>query len=152
VVFPFGLFDFTLSGCTPGALVNVQIVYTQPLPAGTRYWKYGPTPGGGPNSVPHWYVMPGSSVNGNTATFAIRDGDIGDDDLMADGIIVDQGGPAAPASASAIPTLNDALLAVLALMMIAVAWISIDRRRPSVSDRSNAGRPTASFTGRSRCR
>ncbi len=137
--FPFGLFDFTLSGCTPGAAINVQIVYTQPLPPGTQYWKYGPTGGGGANTVPHWYLMPGSTVTGNTVTFTIRDGDIGDDDLTANGTIVDQGGPGAPASSTPIPTLHSALLALLALLLAGLAWASM---RGGMIRQSNTGNPT----------
>jgi hypothetical protein len=121
--FPFGLFDFSASGC--GASVTVQIVYSQPLPAGTQYWKYGPTPGGPPNDQPHWYVMPNASVNGTTVTLTIQDGQIGDDDLLANGIIVDQGGPGASIGASAaveIPTLSSVMLAALALLLVVMGW------------------------------
>jgi hypothetical protein len=47
-----GLFDFTVSGCTPDSVLNFTITYPQALPPGTQYWKYGPTPGGGANSIP----------------------------------------------------------------------------------------------------
>lgn len=87
VSFPDGLFDFTLSNCTPGSTVTVTV--TWPGAAGLQYWKYGPTPG---NGTPHWYTIP-ATITGNTTTFSITDGGTGDDDLTANGTIVDQGGP-----------------------------------------------------------
>ena len=47
---------------------------------GTQYWKYGPTPS---NPTPHWYQI----------SMGDDDGGLGDDDLTADGVIIDQGGP-----------------------------------------------------------
>ena len=92
VTFPHGLFTFALSGCTVGGAVNFSIVYPSALPVGTQYWKYGPTSG---NASPHWYTLPAAIV-GNTATFTITDGGLGDDDITANGAIVDQGGPGVP--------------------------------------------------------
>jgi hypothetical protein len=90
ISFSQGLFNFTLNGCTPGGTVTLNITYPSAVPAGTQYWKYGPTPG---NSTPHWYTIP-ATISGNTITFSITDGGTGDDDLNAtNGVIVDQGGP-----------------------------------------------------------
>jgi large repetitive protein len=90
ISFPHGLFDFTTTGCTPGSAITMTITYPQQLPPNlTQYWKYGPTPG---NTTPHWYVLP-ATISGATATFTITDGGLGDDDLQANGTIVDQGGP-----------------------------------------------------------
>jgi autotransporter-associated beta strand protein len=90
--FPFGLFDFTTSGCTPGSTITMTIAYPGSLPANTQYWKYGPHPG---NPTPSWYVLP-ANFNGNSVTFTITDGQLGDDDLVANGTLVDQGGPGVP--------------------------------------------------------
>ena len=135
--FPFGLFKFTLNGCIPGSTATVQIVYTQSLPSGTQYWKYGPTPG---SITPHWYTLPGATVVGSTVTFAINDGGIGDDDLIANGAIVDQGGPGTSSLAAPIPTLRGALLAVLALVMTALAWTSMRRRHGVIRIQESQGR------------
>jgi hypothetical protein len=115
--FPFGLFSFSTSGCVPGSTIGIQIVYSQPLPAGTQYWKYGPAPG---DPIPHWYAMPGALVVGSTVTFTIQDGQIGDDDLAVNGIITDQGGPAV--SGQTIPTMHGLSLAALALVLAVLAW------------------------------
>ena len=116
-VFPHGLFDFTLGGCTPASTITMTIVYPAALPAGTQYWKYGPTPG---NPAGGWYVMP-SAITGNTVVFSITDGGVGDDDLAANGTIVDQGGPGipgAPGQVDSIPTLQEWALMLLALMLM----------------------------------
>jgi hypothetical protein len=125
------LFDFNATGCTVGATISIQIVYSQALPACTQYWKWGPAPG---NLVAHWYVMPGSNVSGNTVTFSITDGGFGDDDVTANGTIVDQGGPGNPPGGGQgtgvleIPTLGDLALAMLALLLASMGALRLRRR------------------------
>jgi hypothetical protein len=117
VAFPQGLFAFSTSGCAQGATLSFTITYPQPLPAESVYWKYGRTAS---NTAPHWYVLPATIV-GNTATFTIVDGGLGDDDLLPNGAIVDQGGPGV--GAPEIPTLGERALGLLALLLIASgAW------------------------------
>lgn len=77
ISFPRGLFDFITSGCAAGATLTVTITYSQALPPGTVYWKYGRTAG---NVSPHWYQLP-AVIAGNTVIFSITDGGLGDDDL-----------------------------------------------------------------------
>ena len=50
-----------------------------------------------------------SVIGNNTITFSITDGGLGDDDLSANGVIVDQGGPGVPVAGepTAIPTLSE---------------------------------------------
>lgn len=117
--FPHGLFDFSTTGCTAGSTLTFTILYPQVLPIGAQYWKYGPTPG---TPAPHWYVLPATIV-GNTATFTITDGGLGDDDLVANGTIVDQGGPATVGEPAAIPVLDMRGLIMLALMMLGAAFM-----------------------------
>ncbi len=91
---PYGLLRIVVRGCTAGQTVLAfTTVYPQPLPPGTQYWKYGRT---ADNPTPHWYVMPGAIVEGNSVTFLIVDGGIGDDDLKVDANITDPGGPGLP--------------------------------------------------------
>jgi DNA-binding beta-propeller fold protein YncE len=116
ITFPHGLLDFVLAGCTPGSSVAFTVTYPAPLPAGTQYWKYGPTPG---NTAPHWYVL-SATIAGNVATFTIADGGLGDDDLVANGTIVDQGGPGVgPTGGGPVqtPTLSEWATILLALML-----------------------------------
>jgi autotransporter-associated beta strand protein len=118
--FPHGLFDFALGSCTPGSAIVMTITYPSALPAGTQYWKYGPQPG---NATPHWYVMP-ATITGNTAVFTITDGLQGDDDLAANGTIVDQGGPGGPpvggggGGAAGVPTLSEWAMMLLASLLL----------------------------------
>ncbi len=121
---PYGVFDFTASGCGPAA--TVTLTYPQPLAAGTQYWKYGPTP---TRADPHWYEMP-ASFQGQTVSFDIVDGGLGDDDfaLGANGRIVDAGGVAVAAATgvTSIPALTPwALLSLSA----ALAVLGAARRR-----------------------
>jgi hypothetical protein len=124
------LFDFTLSSCTPASTITMTIVYPAALPANTQYWKFGPTPG---SPAAHWYVLP-ATITGSTVVFTITDGGLGDDDLLANGTIVDQGGPGnpgPPGSPTAIPTLSEWMLIVLASLLLLVGMRSSAlRRRP----------------------
>lgn len=122
--FPFGLFDFTVTGLAPGGTLSLNIVYPRALAAGAEYWKYGPTP---TNAAPHWYQMPVViSPDRLTVTLTITDGGLGDDDLLANGTIVDQGGPTEPSGGNAsqpVPTLSRIGVAILAgwLLLIGIA-------------------------------
>ena len=97
IVFPHGLFAFNATGCMPGATLTFIVTYPAMLDPATQYWKYGPTPG---NAAPHWYVLP-ATISGNTATFTITDGGLGDDDLTVNGTVAAVGGPGAPAASGA---------------------------------------------------
>jgi hypothetical protein len=117
VSFPHGLFDFVLGGCAPGSTIRMTITYPSPLPPLTSYWKYGPTaatPGA------HWYILP-SRPSSATMVFDIPDGGLGDDDLAANGIIVDQGGPGVVVGVHGIPTLSPWMLALLGLLLAGFA-------------------------------
>ena len=129
LAFPHGLFDFRLTGCNQGTVITMTIAYPTPLPAGTQYWKYGPTPG---DVTPHWYVLP-ATITGNTVVFTITDGSTGDDDLAINGIIVDQGGPGTGIPGPiATPTMSEWMLMLLASLMLAMGmWSRAERlRRP----------------------
>ncbi|MBL0040820.1 MAG: hypothetical protein IPP28_07185 [Xanthomonadales bacterium] len=121
-VFPHGVFASTISNCTTGATLSFTVTYPQALAAGTVFWKYGRTQA---NPTAHWYQYPAAIV-GATATYTLTDGGAGDDDLLANGTIVDPSGPAfaqgfgVPATPQPIPTLGDygrwLLLAMVGLL------------------------------------
>ena len=117
--FPHGLLDLQLDTGTAGTSATVTITYPTALPANAVYWKYGKTAG---NPVAHWYPFPGALISGNTVTLTLTDGGAGDDDLAANSLILDPGGPAvlAAAAATSIPTLSQwgqiALVAALGLL------------------------------------
>jgi hypothetical protein len=99
----------------------MTITYPTALPAGTVCWKHGSTL---TDASYHWYQLP-ATIAGNTVTFSITDGGLGDDDLIANGTIVDQGGPGVPppgAGVAAIPTLSEWAMILLAGMMGLFGW------------------------------
>jgi RimJ/RimL family protein N-acetyltransferase len=109
VMFPHGLFDFIVGGgCTPGTTFNFTLTLPAPMIGRSSYWKYGPTES---DTTPHWYELP-AEFSGDTVSFSITDGGLGDDDLSANGEIVDQGGPGVLAAAgggsavATVPTLS----------------------------------------------
>ncbi len=124
VQFPHGLFDFSTTGCTPGSTLQFTVTYPGALPGGTQYWKYGPTAG---NVTPHWYTV-GSIVAGAAISFSITDGGLGDDDLVADGAVVDAGGAGFGPGGGVIGVpVGDGLPLLLTLAMLGAAvW---QRRR-----------------------
>lgn len=73
-----------------------------------RYYKYGPTPG---NPTPHWYDFSydgttGAQSNGSRVTLHFVDGARGNDDLTANGVIVDPGGPTGFPYAEYLPAIQ----------------------------------------------
>jgi hypothetical protein len=94
LVFPHGFFSFNITGLTLGQTVTVTITLPSAVPVGTQYWKYGPTVA---NPTPHWYQVPmGDNDGDNVIMITLQDGGLGDDDLNANGVIVDQGAPGNP--------------------------------------------------------
>ncbi|RCV62838.1 CASH domain-dontaining protein [Methanophagales archaeon] len=90
LIFPHGFFSFNITGLTPGQTVLVTILFPDSLPVGTEYWKYHVSKGG-------WIRIPMGSDDGDKViTITLVDGGVGDDDGIADGVIVDQGGPGVP--------------------------------------------------------
>jgi len=91
----FGLFEFNITGVTPGGSATAQLILPEGLSA-TAYFMYGETP---ENPTPHWYEFTfdgatGARIHGNRINLWFVDGDRGDHDLAANGIIKDPGGPA----------------------------------------------------------
>jgi hypothetical protein len=132
VAFPFGLFDFSTTGCTPGSTINMTVTYPGPVDVSAQYWKYGPTPS---NTTPNWYLIP-SVVGQNSISFSITDGGLGDDDLSANGTIVDQGGVGVPPPVP-VPTLSSTALLLMLLAMFGMGCGGLGRRR-GIADANKA--------------
>ncbi|MDR0259452.1 MAG: IPTL-CTERM sorting domain-containing protein [Comamonas sp.] len=138
VSFPFGVVSLQLTGGQPGERATVEMTYPQALPADAKYYKYGKT---ADNNQDHWYVYPNASISGNKVVLTLTDGQTGDDDLQANGVIRDPGGvavladdpgtPGTPgATATPVPTLGHAALALLSGGMGLLAWRR--KRKPLV--------------------
>ncbi|MBC8876676.1 MAG: VCBS repeat-containing protein, partial [Planctomycetes bacterium] len=94
--FPFGLFEYEIHDLTPGQLVTV----TMDLPAGSAvgsFYQFAPQSSGANEewSSFEYDGTTGADVpSGNQLAIHFQDGARGDSDFMADGIIIDPGGPA----------------------------------------------------------
>jgi len=93
VGFPAGFVEFGVSGLVPGGSVAVT-VYVETT--ANTYYKFGPTPD---NSAPHWYPFmydgsTGAKIYSDRVVLHFVDGKRGDDDLIANGSIIDTGAPA----------------------------------------------------------
>ena len=129
--FPHGLLNLTLTGGGLGASATVVITYPSALPAGTVYWKYGRTRS---NTTAHWYQFAGAAIAGNTITLTLTDGADGDDDLAANGVITDPGGPGVPGGTggTGVPTLSEWGIILLSSFMAMFGLKQVRRRRGSV--------------------
>ena len=131
VTFPHGFLAFTAATCpAANGAVTVTITYPSAIPAGAQYYKYGKEPG---NLVNHYYTVP-AVISGNQVTFTITDGQIGDDDVTANGTIIDPGAigvmNAGGSNVLPVPTLSQYALMALALLMLLAAGAQMRRRRP----------------------
>ncbi len=98
VTFPAGFFGFTVQGLVPGGFTIVTLMLHE-LNDAASFVRYGPSPD---NNADHWEYF---SFDGSTGVrisqkdgcthvvFYFLDGQRGDDDLTADGVIKNLGGP-----------------------------------------------------------
>jgi hypothetical protein len=94
--YPYGFFSFVVEDVEIGGETEV-VIYLPEDAEPANYYKYGPEPG---FPDPHWYefvyddvTRTGAKIEGNRITLYFVDGQGGDDDLKANGRIVDDGGP-----------------------------------------------------------
>lgn len=125
-LFPNGLLSLSLQGGAVGSATRVTIHYSTPVPDGAVYMKYGKSPAGFSCSgaacaQDHWYLMPEGQVvvapDRRSATLTITDGGVGDDDLIANGVITDPGGFVLLPAVSGIPSLSQWGLLLTAILM-----------------------------------
>jgi len=97
--YPQGFFGFKVKGVTPGAATTVTVILHRKDETISIYYKYGPTPD---NDADHWYSFfpqgeTGAVISQELTQTEIllyfRDGQRGDDDLLANGEIIDLGAP-----------------------------------------------------------
>jgi len=94
VDFPIGFFKFTVQGVIPGASTTVALLLPPGVTANT-YYKFGSTPD---NPTSHWYEFlfdgtTGAEILDDRIPLHFVDGQQGDDDLIANGEVIDWGGP-----------------------------------------------------------
>jgi parallel beta-helix repeat protein len=90
VGFPVGFLEFTVEGIGAGGSTTVNLYLPQKP---DTYYKYGPTPD---NPTQHWYEFTddgptGAKILGGKVVLNFVDGQRGDDDLTANGRIVEPG-------------------------------------------------------------
>ncbi|MFE8644945.1 choice-of-anchor U domain-containing protein [Sphingomonas sp. NCPPB 2930] len=125
VTFPQGGFRFVAENCGGGSPLQVTLVYPQAFPAGTQYWKFGPTAA---DAQPHWFVLGGATVSGNTVSFSLTDNGDGDSD-PAVGRVSDPGGPGVTAAAVPAAVQSVPLDAPWMLLAGSAALLLLARRR-----------------------
>lgn len=103
--FPTGFIQFGINGMAIGAATTVEIFLEGGVTANS-YYKYGPTPD---NSTDHWYEflfdgITGAEILSDKIVLHFVDGEQGDGDFIANGVISDPGAPAilTPPAASVI--------------------------------------------------
>lgn len=136
VVFPYGFFAFQVKNVAPGGGIEVKI-FLHGGPTVNTYYKFGATP---IIPVDHFYRFlfdgnTGSEVNADVITLHLIDGQRGDDDITANGIIVEPGGPALesenpqPIDNSAVCGLCGGGAAAMLPLMLAGLGVMYRRRR-----------------------
>jgi hypothetical protein len=84
------MFTFKITGLSNGEAVTLTVELPDPVPAGTKWWKYH-------NNT--WSAMDiGDDDGDNVITVALKDGRTPDDEDTTPGQITDQGGPGSPGS------------------------------------------------------
>jgi hypothetical protein len=122
--FPYGSFGFVLVNGTLGSSATITLNLPTPAPAGAVLWKHARQTVGG---MPSWFeITPRFSGDRMQVSFDVTDGIVGDDDLIANGVIIDPvllGVPLGTSAMAAIPTLGQWAQMLLALMLSGfAAW------------------------------
>ncbi len=148
LLFPHGVFEYELIGCEVGSTVTIMTEWPS-LFGISNYMKYGPTPISRGKSL--WYAPRNLKIQGSKVSYTITDGQLGDDDLTANGVIKDPGGPVIqsgplPGGEQAgpipVPGLSPVSTVLLSLMVL-LGWSGWQRR----SGRTDSTRGTKSQRG-----
>jgi len=123
--FPFGFFDFTITGLNIGDDAIITLTFPENIPTGSLWYYY--VEGDGWASIPV-----GSDDGDNVITITKVDGGAGDSDKLANGVIIDPAGVGVPRQGSnlqAIPTLSELGMLFMSLMLAGTAIWMIKRRQ-----------------------
>ena len=89
VQFPYGLYDYLITGIAPGETVNVYIIFTENIPYDSRWYYYDPHTG----SWLDYSDMVESLTDGdNVVMIKLTDGGLADTDRIVNGAIDDPSG------------------------------------------------------------
>ena len=97
VTFPYGMLAYDIQDIPVGSTVKILLTFSSALPVNTQYWKC--------DNVTGWQnitTLLGHNDGDNILELNITDGGLGDADGVANGIIIDPGGPGIPVTP--IPT------------------------------------------------
>lgn len=128
--FPQGVASFNLTSGAAGSDATVVIHYTEAIPLGALYMKYGRTQSSPNTDV--WYQLAANRVSFSndrkSVTLTLTDGGEGDHDRTANSTIVDPGGPAVVTAPTAIPTLGEWAMMLMASLMAFFGYLSLQKR------------------------
>jgi MYXO-CTERM domain-containing protein len=82
-----GLVEYEIQGVPPGGTVEVDLTLPEPVPAGSKVYTAGSA---------GFREIAGTAIQGGTVTLKLTDGGAGDSDGVANGVIVNPVGVAAP--------------------------------------------------------
>jgi len=135
--FPAGVVDTRVDHCTAGESFKAQLKTSivsalginpsrlQYLTATEATVARAPAE----KATPQWIPMPGATISGDTVTFTLKDGAIGDSDNAANGSVLHVGGLAfAVSDPQQIPTLSEWAQLLVALLLVASGGWAMRRR------------------------
>ncbi|MGE8319221.1 MAG: choice-of-anchor Q domain-containing protein [Comamonas sp.] len=123
---PQGMFRFKLVGCEPAATVRVSVTWPQSVAAYLKHGKASRTAAqdGYYDFTPEHQL----AIDGQTVSFSVKDGALGDDDWNENGEIADPSGPSAAAvppggvQPTPVPASGSGALALLGVLLAVLAW------------------------------
>jgi sugar lactone lactonase YvrE len=128
--FPQGFFSFNIINLIPGTTVTITITLPANMPINTQYWECI-----NGNWVDYTSLL-GSNDGDNILTLTLTDGGRGDADGVANGTIVDPGGPAVAAAMAAPPAsphASPSLPNQLKLDQGSIQYLSINPKQASAN-------------------
>ena len=136
--FSHGLAGIVLSGGIHGSSAQIALNFTEAVPEGAVYMKYGKSPQGysctgAACNQDHWYEFPREQVqytnSRKTLSLTIQDGGVGDSDNVP-GQITDPGGPVQiSAIATSIPALSQWGIIILSSLLLLGTWLITQREK-----------------------
>jgi len=127
--FPQGATKVVLDSGTQGSSATVTLRFSS-IPAGAQLYKFGKPTGLGDTN--QWFPYPATiDAQAGTVTYTLTDGQKGDNDWNANGVIDDPValGVGAGAGVSSVPTLSGAAALALSALLGLGSLVSLRRRK-----------------------